>query len=349
MPTSSKCLKQDSPPSKTSTWSNSTTLKDVARVAGLSPITVSRALHNPDCVRAETIEKVRDAVARTGYIPNMLAGSLASKRSRLIAAIVPQLYNTMFAATVQGLGDQLAAKGYQLLLSFSDYSAEREDELVSAILSRRPDGIVLTGINHTQALRKKLLAASIPVVETWDLTPTPIDMLVGFSHEKVGETIARYLLDKGYRQFGIVSANDQRAAVRNRALCSVFAQQGIEDVPICLVSTPTTLSLGRDGLNNLLASGKQFDAIVCSSDLIAQGVVTEALVQNIPIPKKLAIMGFGDFDFSAHITPPLSTVSIDKRRIGILAASALLAKIDGHPLNEDVTDVGFQLIERGTT
>ena len=318
-------------------------------MAGLSPITVSRALHNPDCVRAETIEKVRDAVARTGYIPNMLAGSLASKRSRLIAAIVPQLYNTMFAATVQGLGDQLAEKGYQLLLSFSDYSVEREDELVSAILSRRPDGIVLTGISHTQSLRKKMLAASIPVVETWDLTPTPIDMLVGFSHEKVGATIARYLLDKGYRRFGIVSADDQRAAVRNRALCDVFSQHAIKDVPVCLVPTPTTLSFGRDGLNSLLVSGKEFDAIVCSSDLIAQGVMTEALVQNIRVPQELAIMGFGDFDFSAHITPPLSTVSIDKRRIGILAANALLAKIEGRPLGEDVTDVGFQLIERGTT
>lgn len=318
-------------------------------MAGLSPITVSRALNNPDLVRPETIEKVREAVARTGYIPNMLAGSLASRRSRLIAAIVPQLYNTMFSETVQGLGDQLAASGYQLLLSFSDYSPEREDELVSAILSRRPDGIVLTGINHTQALRKKLMSASIPVVETWDLTPTPIDMLVGFSHEKIGNTVGQYLLGKGYRHFGLVGANDQRAAVRSKGLLDVLAQHGIENVPVHLIPTPTTLALGRNGLLELLATGEKFDVIVCSSDLVAQGVMTEAIAQGIAVPSQLAVMGFGDFDFSAHTFPPISTVRVDKRMIGIQAANALLARMEGLAVSDKVTDVGFQLIERGTT
>lgn len=342
--------KKGDPVSRTAgNWPNSTTLKDVARVAGLSPITVSRAINTPELVRPETIEKVRDAVARTGYIPNALAGGLASRRSKLIAAIVPQLYNAMFADTVQGLGDQLAARGYQLLLSFSNYSPEHEDELVSAILSRRPDGIVLTGINHTQALRKKLLSASIPVVETWDLTPTPIDMLVGFSHEKIGNEIGRYLLEKGYRHFGLVSADDQRAIVRNKGLLDVLSQQGIVDVPVSQLPTPTTLALGRRGLQELLARGKAFDVIVCSSDLVAQGVMAEAAVQGMPVPARLAVMGFGDFEFSAHIFPALSTVHIDKRKIGELAANALLARIEGQNLDERVVDVGFKLLERGTT
>ncbi len=330
-------------------WPNSATLKDVARVAGLSPITVSRALNTPEVVRPETIKKVREAVERTGYIPNALAGGLASRRSKLVAAIVPQLYNAMFADTVQGLGDQLSANGYQLLLSFSNYLPEREDELVSAILSRRPDGIVLTGINHTQALRKKLLSASIPVVETWDLTPTPIDMLVGFSHEKIGDGIGRYLLDKGYRHFGLVSADDQRAQVRSKALVDVLRQHGITDVPMSQLPTPTTLASGRNGYQALLKTGKEFDVIVCSSDLLAQGVMTEAAMQGVPIPSRLAVMGFGDFEFSAHIFPALSTIHIDKRKIGELAAQALLARIEGKPQTEQVVDVGFELMERGTT
>lgn len=335
--------------SATSAPPKSITLKDVARVAGLSPITVSRALNTPSIVRTKTVARVQEAVALTGYIPNLLAGGLASKRSRLIAAIVPQLFNAMFVETVQGLGDQLAANGYQLLLSLSEYSPLREGELVSAILSRKPDGIVLTGINHGAETRKMLLSAAIPVVETWDLTPAPIDMLVGFSHYKIGEVIAQYLYDKGYRRFGLVWADDERASLRKQGLESVLNAYGITDIQTCLQPLPTTLKLGRQGLTTLLESGHAFDVIVCSSDALAQGVLTEALVRGISVPLQFGIMGFGDLDFSAHTSPSISSIHIDKRAIGIHAANALIARIEGRPLSEKVIDVGFTLIERETT
>jgi len=329
--------------------SRSVTLKDVARVAGLSPITVSRALNTPQLVRPATVARVREAVELTGYIPNLLAGGLASKRSRLVAAIVPQLFNAMFVETVQGLGDQLAAHGYQLLLSLSGYSPLHEGELVSAILSRKPDGIVLTGINHAAETRKRLLSANIPVVETWDLTPTPIDMLVGFSHQKIGETIARHLYGKGYRRFGLVWADDERAAVRRSGLEAVLNEFGTSVIADYIVPTPATLALGRQGLQGLLESGTSFDVIVCSSDALAQGVMTEAQVRGIDVPGELAIMGFGDLDFAAHTVPPISSVHIDKRAIGIQAANALLARIEGRPLQKKIIDVGFELVERQTT
>ncbi len=333
----------------TQSSSRSVTLKDVARVAGLSPITVSRALNTPQLVRPATVARVREAVELTGYIPNLLAGGLASRRSRLVAAIVPQLFNAMFVETVQGLGDQLAANGYQLLLSLSGYSPLHEGELVSAILSRRPDGIVLTGINHAAETRKRLLSANVPVVETWDLTPTPIDMLVGFSHQKIGETIARHLYGKGYRRFGLVWADDERAAIRRAGLEAVLNEFGTGVIADYMVPTPATLALGRQGLQGLLASGNSFDVIVCSSDALAQGVMTEAQVRGIDVPGQLAIMGFGDLDFSAHTVPPISSIHIDKRAIGIRAANALLARIEGRPLQEKIIDVGFELIERQTT
>lgn len=339
-----------SPPSRKSKQSSnkpsSPTLEDVARITGLSTITVSRALNNPHMVRPQTIEKVREAVELTGYIPNMLAGGLASRRSRLVAAIVPQLTNAMFVETAQGLSDQLAAHGYHLLLCLTGYSPELEEELVSAILSRRPDGIVLTGINHSQNLRKKLLSAAIPVVETWDLTPTPIDMLVGFSHEKIGTAIGQYLIDKGYRKFGMVWANDERAALRRKGIEEVLGKHGISDIPAVMVPTPATLELGRKGLKELLAGQQDFDAIVCSSDALAQGVMTEAYTRGISVPAELAVMGFGDLDFSAHTAPSISTVHIDKRAVGVQAANALIAKIEGRPLDENIFDVGFELIAR---
>ncbi|VFS53188.1 Gluconate utilization system GNT-I transcriptional repressor [Budvicia aquatica] len=162
----------------------SPTLEDVAREAGLSPMTVSRALNTPQIVRAATVEKVKKAVAVTGYIPNLLAGGLASKKSKLIAVVVPQINNNMFVDSVQALSDQLAKRGYHMLLCVSGYTEEVETEIVSAILSRRPDGIVLTGIQHSPEMKRIILSSGVPVVEIWDLTPTPLDILVGFSHEK---------------------------------------------------------------------------------------------------------------------------------------------------------------------
>jgi len=326
----------------------SVTLQDVARVAGLSPITVSRVLNNPGVVRPQTIARVREAVELTGYIPNLLAGGLASKRSRLVAAIVPQLFNAMFVETIQGLGDQLAANGYHLLLSLSAYSPQLEGELVAALLSRKPDGIVLFGIKHEPETRKRLLSSHVPVVEIWDLTPTPIDMLVGFSHQKIGESTGRYLYAKGYRRFGLVCADDTRAHVRRKGLETVLAEHEITNIPVCQVLPPTTLEHGRRGLKSLLESNPSLDVVVCSSDILAQGVLIEAQVRGIAVPQQLAIMGFGDLNFSAHTSPSISSVHIDKRAIGIQAANALLARIEGRPVAEKVIDVGFKLIERET-
>ena len=327
----------------------SITLKDVARLAGLSPITVSRALHNPKLVRPETIERVKEAAATMGYIPNMLAGSLTTKRSQLIAAIVPQLSNSMFADTVQGLNDELSAHGYQLLLSMSNYSRQREEDLITAILSRQPDGIVLTGVNHHPGVRKKLMATGVPVVETWDLTPSPIDIAIGFSQERIGEQVARYLLGKGYKRFASICARDERANRRRLALEAELRRNGVSPLATHLAMPPTTLNLGREGLRAILEAGHEPDVIVCSSDVLAQGALVEARSRGIGIPDQLAIMGFGDFDFAAHTHPPLSTVYIDKRAIGVRAAQALIARIEGKVLKRNVADVGFELIERETT
>jgi LacI family gluconate utilization system Gnt-I transcriptional repressor len=326
----------------------SITLKDVARLTGLSPITVSRALHNPKMVRPETIERVKEAAAAMGYIPNMLAGSLTTKRSRLIAAIVPQLSNSMFADTVQGLNDELSKHGYQLLLSMSSYSQQKEEDALTAILSRQPDGIVLTGIHHHPSVRKKLMATGVPVVETWDLTPSPIDIAIGFSQERIGERVAQYLLGKGYARFASICARDERANRRRLALEAELRRHGVAPLATHMAMPPTTLNLGREGLRAILDAGHEPDVIVCSSDVLAQGALVEARSRGIEVPGRIGIMGFGDFDFAAHTHPPISSVHIDKLTIGVRAAQALIARIEGRPLKSNVVDVGFALVERET-
>ncbi len=324
------------------------TIRDVAKVAGVSAITVSRALSRPGLVTPETLERIQAVVARTGYVPNVLAGSLRSRRSRVVAGVFPQIANTLFAETIQALADRLREEGYQLLLGLSAYG-EREDELIAGILGRQPDAIVLTGISHSTETRRRLIASHIPVVETWDLTPTPIDMLVGFSHAKVGEAMGRHLLSRGYRDFGLVWSTDERAQVRREGLLSALGGEGIARVPTRLGPAPATFQRGREGLAQLLASGAPLRAVACSSDPLAQGVIAEALDRGMRIPRDLAVIGFGDFDFAAHTTPSLTTLGIYKAAIGRLGAERLLARLRGEEVADKVVDVGFRLFERGST
>jgi LacI family gluconate utilization system Gnt-I transcriptional repressor len=336
------------PVRRTRRGSGRITLADVAKLAGVSAITASRALNTPDQVSPDALQRVREAVERTGYVPNMLAGGLASTRSRLVAAVVPTIAGPVFLETVQSLTEALAESGYQLMLGQAGYTNSREDALLDAIIGRRPDGIVLTGIMHSAQGRRRLLAAGIPVVETWDLTRTPIDMLVGFSHEKVGAAAAEYLLTHGRRRPAIVTADDPRAGVRQEAFAQAAARFGVPDVPACVVPAPSALGQGRGGLAELLARRPDIDAVFCSSDMLALGVMTEALARGIAVPDRLAVFGFGDFSLAQDTHPSLTTIRIDGTGIGRRAARFIIDRAEGRPVAERVVDVGFSIVQRAS-
>lgn len=326
--------------------SGALTLTDVARVAGVSPITVSRALNTPEQLTAETLARVRDAVARTGYVPNRIAGGLASSRTRLVAALVPSIASLVFLETVQALTKELERAGYQLMLGETGYGVEREDALLDALIGRRPDGIIVTGIMHSPDARRRLLRAGIPIVETWDLTPTPIDMLVGFSHERVGAAVATYLHRRGVQRPGFISASDPRAGLRRRGFIEAGRAWGWRDIPAELVPTPTRLGYGRQSLGRMLAAHPGIDAIFCSSDMLALGVLTEASVRGIRVPQDLRVFGFGDNNIAADANPAISTVRIDGTAIGRQAARFIIDRAAGNPIPDRVLDLGFELIAR---
>lgn len=334
------------PPRRTRRGSGAVTLHDVAKLAGVAPITASRALNTPDQVSPEVRRKVADAVARTGYVPNLLAGGLASTRSRLVAAVVPTISGPVFLETVQSLTQALADRGYQLMLGQAGYEGSREDALLEAIIGRRPDGIVLTGIMHSTEGRRRLLASGIPVVETWDLTPTPVDMLVGFSHEKVGAAIAGFLHAKGYRHPAVVTGDDQRADLRRQGFTAAMADLGVATVPVHTVAAPTTLGSGRTALTALLTDAPHTDVLVCSSDALAHGVITEAHARGLRVPADLGVMGFGDLAFAQHTHPAITTVRIDGTAIGRQAARFIVERAKGIEVTQKVVDLGFSLIER---
>jgi LacI family gluconate utilization system Gnt-I transcriptional repressor len=325
------------------------TVHDIARLAGVSAMTVSRALNQPERVSPAMRERVMEVVRRTGFVPNATAGSLRSARARLVAAVLPTLTGPVFQETIRALNQALVGRGYQLMIGQGGYGRDGEDELLNAILRRRPDGIVLTGILRTPSSRRQLLAAGIPVVETWDLTPSPIDMLVGFSNERIGETVCAYLHRKGYRRPALLCGDDERARRRAEGFRRMAEVLGWDvPAPVQLVSAPTTLGQGREGLAALLAAHPDTDALFCTSDMLALGVLIEAQARGLAVPSQLAVVGLGDLDFAASLQPALTTVRIDGTRIGQTAAQYIVDRTEGRPVEQPVLDIGFTLVERAS-
>lgn len=324
------------------------TLRDVARLAGVAPITASRALNTPDAVSPAVLERVRAAVEQTGYIPNLLAGGLASRKSRLVAAVVPTIAGPVFMETVQALTESLNAAGYQLMLGQTGYDEAREEALLDAIIGRRPDAIFIAGLVRSARGRRRLHAAGIPVVETWDLTPTPVDMLVGFSHVGIGVEAARYLHQRGRRNVAVICGSDERAGRRSAAFLDEATRLAMGTRKPVVVAAPTTLASGREALGKLLARSSRIDAVFCSSDELALGVLIEARSRGLSVPDQLAVMGFGDLRYASSLDPPLTTVRIDGSRIGELAAQFIIRRMEGQDPGAKVMNVGFSIVERGT-
>lgn len=321
------------------------TLHDVAREAGVSLITASRALSNPGVVSDKTLERVREAVARTGYIPNLLAGGLKSKRSMTIAGLVPIISVPQFLPTIRTLTETLDAAGYQLILGQSGYDYSREERLIDTMLARRPDGIVVAGLVRSEQARDRLRRVGIPVIETWDISDRPIDVVVGFSHLKVGSAVAGYFLSRGWERVAVATGDDQRAMQRLEGFRAAFGR----DVPVVKVPAPSNLAAGRRALAQVLEREPKLQAISCSSDGFAQGVLVEAASRGLRVPEDLAVCGFGDADFAAHLLPSLTTVHVDGAEIGRRAAQLMLDRCNGTAIEQPVVDLGFRIVERQST
>jgi LacI family transcriptional regulator, gluconate utilization system Gnt-I transcriptional repressor len=333
---------------RSSKAATSVKITDVARAAHVSPITVSRAFNAPQTLAPDTLARVRRAVTELGYVPNRLAGGLSSSKSRLIAAIVPTLAHSLFSTTVQAFSDTMSRAGYQVLLGLSGYDDQNEDQLLDAVLSRRPEGVLLTGVAHSSSLRDRLRRIGIPIVETWDMTDDPIDMLVGFSHAAIGAAVAARMLARGARRPALVCANDQRALARRRGFIECFARHGVTRIAEMRVTPPSSVAAGKQSFARLLEEHADVDAIFCSSDLLALGVVSDARKRGIEVPGRLAVCGFGDLEFAADAMPALTTIRVDGKRIGATAARCLIERFGG--ANDRVSiDVGFELVERETT
>jgi LacI family gluconate utilization system Gnt-I transcriptional repressor len=325
------------------------TLKDLARLAGVSPITASRALHRPELVAEATRARVAQAVEQSGYVSNSLAGGLTSRQTRLVAAIVPSVGHSLFSDMLDALITALAAERYETTLGVSSYDPEHEETWLAAMLSRRPDGVVLTGTEHTARARRLLLNADIPVVELWDYTPHPLDVAIGFSQEDAGRAAFRHLAACGYKRPAILRADDSRAYRRAQGFLRAAAEVGaLEPVQIVFPERSPQAGRGREALGALKARAPDADAVFCSSDALAQGVLAHAHTLELKVPQQFGVLGFGDQALAVDSIPALSTVKVDGAYIGRLGAAALIARMRGATVTS-AQDVGFEVIARAST
>lgn len=330
------------------------TVHDVARAAGVSAITVSRALRRPALVRPDTRARVDSAVRKLGYVGNAMAGSLAGATSNIVPVVVPSLTNAFFTATLEAISSPLLDARMQLLVGVHGYDLKREAEQVRGYLPWRPAALVLVGTEHDPALPATLRGLSIPIVETWDLAERPLDMLVGFSHEAVGRAAARHLIDCGYRRIGSIGtylAQDRRAAKRLGGFHQQLKAEGIEGIAVEL-DVPPTVEIGAEGLQRLLGRAPQCDAVFCANDILAFGALVQCRRTGIAVPDRLALIGFGGLPLGDYAEPALTTIRPPGEAIGREAAALIAERIasgERLPKARRVRDLGFELIARGTT
>jgi len=322
------------------------TLAAVADAAGVGESTVSRVLRNHGSVSAKTRERVMDAVERLGYVPNMIAGTLASAGSRLVGIIVPSFANIVFSDVLRGVDAALTASGHRSVIGISDYDLAREEALVAAMLAWRPAAVLLAGLEHTERTRALLAGAGGRVAEMLDLDGAGLDLVVGFATAETGRASARHLVGRGYRRIGYVGhdlTRDTRAAKRLAGFEAALAEAGLALADRELIDAASSVESGRDGLERLLERTPGLDAVYFSNDDMAVGGYFLCLSRGVAIPGRLALFGYNGLDI-ARVTPqPITTIRTPRVRIGETAARLALS---GAPAQR--IDVGFELVEGAT-
>ena len=332
------------------------TMADVARLAGVSKMTVSRLLANPDAVAEETAARIQAAIERLGYVPDRVAGSLSSRRTGFVALVLPTLTNTNFADTAHGLTDALRAEGYQLIIGYTMYDMAEEERVVRALLARRPEALVLAETVHTKATTQLLLGAGIPLVEIWERPDRPIDRAVGFSNLEAGRAAARHLVELGHRTIAALGPGDGGRVVDHRAMrrldgfAAALREAGLSDALVRRAGpTPFSFSEGAAALAALLAQGPRPTAVFLASDLSAVGAITECQRQGIAVPERLSVMGFGDFEIGRVCVPSLSTIRVDAQAIGSATGQLVLAMLKNGADAPSTLDLGFEVLARRST
>ncbi|WP_273524729.1 LacI family DNA-binding transcriptional regulator [Rhodosalinus sediminis] len=327
------------------------TLRDVSEASGVSEMTVSRVLRNRDDVSARTREKVLAAVRELGYVPNRIAGGLASQRVNLVAVIVPSFGNLVFPEVLSGIGEVLEADGLQPVVGMTDYLPEKEERVLHEMLSWRPSGVIVAGLEHSDPARAMLRAAHMPVVEIMDTDGEPVDAAVGISHRRAGREMARAILAEGYRRIGFLGTKmplDHRARKRFEGFVEALAKGGVELEDRAFYSGGSALAKGREMTRDMLGRSPELDFLYYSNDLIAAGGLLWLMEQGIEIPGRLGLAGFNGLTLLDGLPRRIATMDACRREIGRRAARIVADRVAGRDPGERIVTL-TPTIDEGDT
>lgn len=326
-------------------------VKDVARLAGVSSATVSRALSQPHLLREDTLQRVSLAVEKLGYVPHGAARALASRRSRTIGAIIPSVENAIFATTVFSLQKVLDQAGYMLVMACNEYNLDTEVELTKKLIERGVDGLVLVGTQHRPELHTLLSRFEVPYVFTWAHADGSGQPCVGFNHLQATSKVTAHLLELGHRRFGVISTltqDNERARDRLAGVVQTLESVGIVLEPERIIEKGFSYREGEDAFGALMRLAPRPTAVVCLNDVLAIGALKGAHAHGMTVPVDISITGCEDLEVAGSVIPGLTTVRYPTSEMGHQAGVYLLAALQGE--STPMPSVfSTELIVRGTT
>lgn len=319
------------------------TLQDIADFLGVTKMTVSRYLRNPESVAAETRPKIAQAIEQFGYIPNKAPNMLFNARSRAIGVLVPSLTNQVFADVIKGIEQITDAAGYQTMLAHYGYSQAKEEQRIESLLSYHVDGLILSETGHSERTLKMLQTANIPVIEIMETGEIGSQQAVGFDNISASQAMTETMISRGRRQIVYFSARmDKRTQLKMQGYAQAMQKHGLS--PHCLVTEqPSSFSLGAEQLRQALREYPDLDGIFCTNDDLAIGALFECQRLGIAVPEQIAIAGFHGHDVGQSLTPQLATVITPRLAIGERAARELLARINGETAFSPIINLGYQI------
>ncbi len=327
------------------------TLADVAELAKVSPITVSRALRGERAVAADLTERVKAAAQKLGYTPDPAARALASRHSDHVAVLIPMLSNNLFVDVLESIQKTLRQAGYQTLIGITHYDTREEEQLLREQLQHRPAGILVTGLDRSDAASALIAQSGIPCVHMMELAASPEVHSVGFSQTQAAITLTQHLVARGRKRIAFAAAQlDPRTMQRLDGWRKALKAAKLYDKALTYTNkSPSSMALGGAMLQHIVANDPSIDAIFFCNDDLAQGALLAAQRMKIKVPQQLAIAGFNDLTGSDLIGPGLTTIRTPRAAIGQAASQMLLALMRQDDVPTHSVDVGYELMVRGST
>lgn len=307
------------------------TLRDVSEASGVSEMTVSRVLRNRTDVSQATREKVLRAAKMLGYVPNKIAGALASQRVNLVAVIIPSMSNMVFPEVMAGISRTLEKTGLQPVVGVTDYSPEKEEKVLYEMLSWRPSGVIIAGLEHSDAARAMMRAAGIPVIEIMDVDGEPVDTCIGISHRSAGRQIGEAIMAAGYKRIGFMGTKmpmDHRARKRFEGFTQALAKGGVEVADQQFYSGGSALAKGREMTEAMLTRTPDLDFLYYSNDMIGAGGLLYLMEKGYDIPGQIGLAGFNGVELLQGLPIKLATMDACRAEIGEKAAQIILERIE---------------------